>query len=108
VMVYLRSPFALVVCFSASASSYLALTDTRWRRMPRVGSPGGISPPGSHGTVRNSLPLHGSYHPGHQNEWTHFHCANSNGSREVTACHHALAFLNPCNRLYFLRAHRTR
>ncbi len=30
----------------------------------RVGWPGGVSPPGSHGTVRDSLPSHGSSHPG--------------------------------------------
>ncbi len=30
-----------------------------------VGWPGGISPPGSHRSVRNSLPLHGSCRPGH-------------------------------------------
>ncbi len=29
-----------------------------------VGWPGGVSPPGSHGTVRDSLPSHGSSHPG--------------------------------------------
>ncbi|WP_425173898.1 transposase family protein [Mycobacterium sp.] len=40
-----------------------------------VGWPGGISPPGSHRTVRNSLPLHGSCCPGHQTRGTQLtHC----------------------------------
>src|SRR6266545_2816192 len=45
---YLRSPFALRVCFSASISSNLALTDTRWRRRPRL-FPETPSPTAAHG-----------------------------------------------------------
>jgi len=38
---------------------HLTSTEHGW-----VGWPGGVSPPGSHGTVRDSLPSHGSSHPG--------------------------------------------
>ena len=69
---------------------------------------GGISAPGSHRTVRNSLPLHGSYHPVGWNLRVHAQCTNRSGSRCVTPFHHALRRLNPRSRLYFFRAQRIR
>src|ERR1022692_1352928 len=72
-----------------------------------VGWPGGISPPGSHGSRRDSLPSPGSSHPVIQNSVVHSQCANSPGSRCTTRFHHATALLNDRSRLYFLRAHRT-
>ena len=48
-------------------SLYLLFVDRTTRRHQRkVGWPGGIAPPGSRRSVRNSLPLHGSCHPDHQ------------------------------------------
>src|ERR1035437_6243575 len=44
-----------------------------------VGWPGGIAPPGSHGTVRDSLPLHGSSHHVGMSSWVHCQCANPRG-----------------------------
>jgi hypothetical protein len=89
-------------------NSHFSVTGDPGRSTLRVGWPGGISPPGSHRSVRDSLPSHGSYHPGHQNEWTHRHCAKNSGSRCVTAFHQARAFLKVLSRLYFFRAQRTR
>ena len=74
----------------------------------RVGWPGGIAPPGSHRTVRDSLPSHGSYHPVGKNSFIHIQCANSRESRAVTPFHHTSARLKACNRLNFFRAHRIR
>jgi hypothetical protein len=51
---------------------------------------GGVSPSGSHRTVRNSLPLHGSCRPGHQTggiEVTQAQWAKNLG-RNLTACSH--------------------
>jgi phytoene dehydrogenase-like protein len=36
-----------------------------WEYLRMVGWPGGISPPGSHRSVRDSLPSYGSCRPGH-------------------------------------------
>ena len=44
-----------------------------------VGWPGGIAPPGSHRTVRDSLPSHGSYHPVGRKSRVQAHCANPRG-----------------------------
>ncbi|PWU50081.1 carbonate dehydratase [Micromonospora sp. S4605] len=74
----------------------------------QVGWPGGISPPGSHRTVRNSLPLHGSCHPDHQKRGVHAQWAKSLGYWRVMRCQHCWAFLNGRSRLYFLRIQRTR
>src|ERR1039457_2513626 len=71
-----------------------------------VGWPGGISPPGSHGSRRDSLPSPGSSHPVIQNSVVQSQCANSPVSRCTTRFHHARALLNDRSRLYFLRAHR--
>jgi hypothetical protein len=73
-----------------------------------AGSPGGVAPPGSHRSVRDGLPSHGSYHPVGKNWVVHRQCANSPGWCCTTLAHHALARLNLRSRLYFLRAHRTR
>jgi len=73
-----------------------------------VGWPGGIAPPGSHGTVRDSLPSHGSYHPVGKNSFIHIQCANSRESRTVTPFHHTSARLKACSRLNFFHAHRIR
>jgi Transposase DDE domain len=78
---------------------------------PRVGWPGGISPPGSHGTERDNLSSLRSCHPGHQAteaSVTHRHCANSLGYRLAIPCMHSTAFLSPASRLYFRRIHRTK
>ena len=73
-----------------------------------VGWPGGVSPPGSHRTVRDSLPSHGSCHPDHQNVRIQAQCANRRGHRVVIASQNALTFLNPRSRRYFLESQRTR
>ena len=44
-----------------------------------VGWPGGIAPPGSHRTVRDSLPSHGSYHPVGRKSRVQTHWANPRG-----------------------------
>ena len=44
-----------------------------------VGWPGGFSPPGSHRTVRDSLPSHGSYHPVGRKSRVQAHWANPRG-----------------------------
>ena len=71
-----------------------------------VGSPGGISPPGSHRSRRDSLPSPGSSHPVIQAMVVQLQCTNRLGSRCTTPFHHAMALLNDRSRLYFLRAHR--
>ena len=74
-----------------------------------VGWPGGVSPPGSHRSVREPLDSYGSCHPDHhQAEGTHFQCANRRGYLSVISRSLAWAFFAPCSRLYFLRIHRTR
>jgi hypothetical protein len=45
-----------------------------------VGSPGGFSPPGSHGTERDSLPSFRSSHPLQSNARVRFQWMNSSGS----------------------------
>ena len=58
----------------------LRLALVTWTSAPtRVGWPGGISPPGSHRSRRDSLLSPGSCHPGHQAVVTHFQCRKSRG-----------------------------
>jgi hypothetical protein len=57
-----RQPWVAVASAGSSTSTNTPL-DLRGR-VWRVA--GGISAPGSHGTVRNNLSLHGSYRSGHQ------------------------------------------
>ena len=71
-----------------------------------VGSPGGIAPPGSHRSRRDSLPSPGSSHPVIQAMVVHCQWLRRVGSRVTTPFHHAMARLNARSRLYFLRAHR--
>jgi hypothetical protein len=76
-----------------------------------VGWPGGIAPPGSHRSRRDSLPSPGSCPPGHQThetEGVHIQCANMRGYRATIPRQHSMAFLSARNRLYFLRIQRTR
>ena len=71
-----------------------------------VGSPRGISPRGSHGTERDSLPSFRSSHPLHRYARIHSHWANSFGSLSVTPRHQALNRFQVRSRLYFFRAQR--
>jgi hypothetical protein len=68
----------------------------------------GISALGSHGTVRNSLPLHGSYHPGYTGNMIQAQWAKSKGYCLVILCHAVLALRYLLSRLYFLRIQRIR
>jgi hypothetical protein len=68
----------------------------------------GISAPGSHGTVLNSRPLHGSSHLLHQNWLCQAQCLNSPGSRPTSPFHQALRRLKERSLLYFRRAQRAR
>ena len=68
----------------------------------------GISALGSHRTVRNSLPLHGSYHPGYTGNTVQAQWAKNRGYCLVILCHAALALRYLLSRLYFLRIHRIR
>src|SRR4249920_3790360 len=71
-----------------------------------VGSPRGISPRGSHGTERDSLPSFRSSHPLHRYARIHSQWANSFGSLSVTPRHQALNRFQVRSRLYFFRAQR--
>ena len=73
-----------------------------------VGWPGGIAPPGSHRSRRDSLPSPGSCHLGHQNAAFQAQWAKSRGYWRVMRCQHALAFWNGRSRRYFLRIQRIR
>src|SRR5664279_4533850 len=66
-----------------------------------VGSPGGIAPPGSHGTERDSLPSLRSSHRILQKALVHAQCLNRPGSRATRAVHQAWKRLKLRNRLYF-------
>jgi hypothetical protein len=79
-----------------------------WLGCSPVGWPGGISPPGSHRSVRKPLGLYGSCRPGHQAEGIHFQCANIPGYRSVISCSLRWAGFDPRSRLYLLRIQRTR
>lgn len=59
------------------------------RKIFVVGSPGGVSPPGSHRTVREPLGSHGSCHPGHQALGVTAQWAKSLGCWVVMRCQHA-------------------
>src|SRR6266568_8661197 len=80
-------------------------TDEILRRR-EVGSPGGISPPGSHGSPHERLRSRGSSHPVIQRLVIHCQCVRRVGSRRTTPFHHARAFLNDLSRRYLLRAQR--
>jgi len=60
---------------------------------PLVGWPGGIAPPGSHGTERDGLPSLRSSHRSPANSRVQAQWANSLGSRPMTPSHHALNLL---------------
>jgi hypothetical protein len=57
---------------------------------PTVGWPGGLAPPGSHGTERDSLPSLRSSHRNPANVRTQRQWVNSSGSRSTTPNHHFL------------------
>ena len=59
----------LVAMFAALPK--VALTEAALLRAGQVGSPRGISPLGSHGTERDSLPSFRSSHPIHENARIH-------------------------------------
>jgi hypothetical protein len=73
-----------------------------------VGSPGGISPPGSHGTEREPLGSLRSSHLSHWNVPVHCQCANRGRFLASRPSHHRFARLNGASRRYFFRAQRTR
>jgi len=87
-------------------SRHTTLTLMEMSRIGRVAQ--GISALGSHRTVRNSLPLHGSYHPGYTGKAVHAQWAKSRGYCLVILCHAAWAFRYALSRLYFLRIQRIR
>jgi len=78
-------------------------------RSALAGSPGGISPPGSHRSERESLPSLRSSHPKpdaisfSQAQW-----AKRCGCLAVRSFHHLRALLNGRSRLYFCCAQRIR
>jgi hypothetical protein len=72
-----------------------------------VGSPGGVAPPGSHGSPHERLRSRGSSHPVIQRLVIHCQCVKRVGSRRTTPFHHARAFLNDRSRRYLLRAQRS-
>ena len=74
--------------------------------VPMVGSPGGVSPPGSHRSPHERLRSRGSSHPVIQRLVIHCQCVNRVGSRRTIPFHHARAFLNDRSRRYLLRAQR--
>jgi hypothetical protein len=74
-----------------------------------VGWPGGIAPPGSHRTERDSLPsLRSSHPPGGRTSRSQAQCRNSVGSRSRSPRHHRWKALKLCSRRYFCRAQRIR
>ena len=52
------------------------------------GSRGGVTPPGSHRTVRDSLPSHGSGHRFQENMLVTCQWANRSGCRSTSPYHH--------------------
>jgi hypothetical protein len=78
------------------------------RGQPAVGWPGGISPPGSHRSRRDSLPSPGSCHPVHQDADAHAQWAKSLGCWPVMRCQAALAFFMGRSRLCLSRSQRIR
>jgi hypothetical protein len=68
----------------------------------------GISAPGPHRSVLDSLPSHGSCHPVHQEQGIHAQWANSRGYWAVTRSQQVRAFFLDASRLYFLRSQRIR
>ncbi len=57
------------IAFTAHMLRHTHATELKMGRVGRVAQ--GISALGSHRTVRNSLPLHGSYHPGYTGKVFH-------------------------------------
>src|SRR5260370_6929764 len=66
-----------------------------------VGWPGGIAPPGSRRSRRDSLPSPGSSPPYCQNPWTHRHCAKNRGYWRVCRPPPPCAFFKRRSRLTF-------
>ena len=76
-----------------------------------VGSPEGVSPSGSHRSVREPLGSYGSCHLDHQTAGTavvQAQCAKNRGYASVTRCHARWSWCRPLNRRYFLRTQRIR
>ena len=74
-----------------------------------AGSPGGIAPPGSHGSRRDSLPSPGSSHLSvSQIARIHVHWANRAGCLAINPVHHSLNRLRVRNFRYFFPAQRLR
>ena len=72
---------------------------------------GGISAPGSQGTVRNNLSLHGSCRSGHQTagiQVTQAQCAKKRGRCRTALFHASCALRRPRSRLCFLRSQRSK
>ena len=72
---------------------------------------GGISAPGSHGTVRNNLSLHGSCRSGHQTagiQVTQAQWAKKRGRCRTALFHASCALRRPRSRLCFLRSQRSK
>jgi hypothetical protein len=72
---------------------------------------GGISAPGSHGTVRNNLSLHGSCRSGHQTagiQVTQAQWAKNRGRCRTALFHASCALRRPRSRLCFLRSQRSK
>jgi hypothetical protein len=69
---------------------------------------GGISPPGFHRSVRNSLPLHGSCRPGHLAAgFTQAQCAKYRGLAAAASASFLMAFLQVLCFLYFFMIQRS-
>ena len=69
----------------------------------------GISAPGFHGSVRNSLPLHGSCRPGHLAAgFTQAQCAKYCGRLSAASMSILVAFLQVLRFLYLFMTHRIR
>jgi hypothetical protein len=67
----------------------------------------GISAPGFHGSVRNSLPLHGSCRPGHLAAgFTQAQCAKYCGRLSAASMSILVAFLQVLRFLYLFMTHR--
>ena len=74
-----------------------------------VGWPRGISPLGSHRSVRNSLPLHGSCRSGHLTAgFAQAQCAKYRGFRATASRIAQPAFFQVRSLLYLFMIHRNR
>lgn len=69
----------------------------------------GISAPGLHGSVRNSLPLHGSCRPGHLAAgFTQAQCAKYCGRLSAASVSIRVAFFQVLRFLYLFMTHRSK